>query len=143
MSKIILDSNCKNEFMSYAMRRASQTMEYKPILNYFDKEKVSKLYNHFAKGGTYCNDKGEFWLNGDKEVEISTRITFPNGDRLDLRKDIIAHEKEYFKNNYNDFREENLFHWVWCNIERILRVNYYDLSNDWDIKLYKRIFKTA
>ena len=130
--KIILDESCKKDFIKYALERVKESnSKYHDPKLYMTEESIIKEYNKLINKA-YCNNKGEFYLKGEKIVYIPSKIwitednkLYKAGDVLEDRKTILEYENYCFENDYNLYREENLFDNVYCEIERELRVKYY------------------
>lgn len=149
--RIYFDNTLINDFMIYAMERKEESpTDYKIKLSrYFMLEDVEMLAKYYAEGKKwYCTDKGQTFFDGDEVVSVSRKIWFTNeedqkkyGYCLDNYTDIVNYEKECFKTNRAGFIEENLFHELWCTIERILRCNHENWLSDYDKRILNRARK--
>ena len=151
--RIYYDNTLVNDFINYAMERKAEDnpkMDYK-LSRYFILEDVKALAKCYAEGKKlYCTDKGQTFFDGDEVVSVSRKIWFTNeedqkkyGYCLDNYTDIVNYEKECFKTKRALFIEENLFHWLWCTIERILRCNHENWLSDYDKRTLNRARKQS
>ena len=133
--KIYFDEAHKNPFIDYAMETARGLTEHNThILDYFRVEEVSKIANYFIKKhNTCCNNKGEYWELGELHTSTPTHIyIIASGETITDRCEILEHEQKAFTEDGNAYIEDNLYNDLFCEIERLLRLehgqnlSYYD-----------------
>lgn len=140
--RIYFDNTLVDDFMTYAMERKAGEEKRFRIMKYFTFEDVKALVEYYSDGKKiYCNDKGQTFFDGEERAGMPSIIWLPDGRRIDNYADIIAYEKDEFKTNREGFIEENIFHWLWCDIERILRCNHQNIIDDYDKRLLNRARK--
>ena len=140
--RIYFDNTLVNDFMSYAMERKAGEEKRFRMMQYFTFEDVKALAKYYSEGKKiYCTDKGQTFWDGEEYSSTPSIIWFPDGRRIDNYTDIVEYEKEAFKTDRAGYIEENIFHWLWCTIERILRCNHQNIIDDYDKRILNRARK--
>lgn len=140
--KIYFDNTLVNEFMIYAMKRKAKNEKRSRIMKYFIFKDVEALAKYYAKGKKlYCTDKGQTFFDGMMCASTPSKIWLSDGECLDNYADIIAYEKKELKTDRAGYIESNIFSWLWCDIERILRGEYQNTIDDFDKGILNRARK--
>ena len=138
--RIYFDYTLVDDFMVYAMKRKTESERNYRMMKYFTFEDVNALAKYYSEGKRiYCTDKGQTFFEGEEYSSTPSKIWLDNGTCIDSYADIITFEKEELQRDRSEYIEWNIFHWLWCTIERILRCDYQNIIDDYD----KRILNKA
>lgn len=143
--RVYFDETLIEAFMEYSKENIRTHKHRTELSRYMNEQDIKILAMYFANRSEKfsCNNKGETFEGSEKTGETPTQVWLPNGSVIKDKKKIIQMEQKAFADDYNAYIEFNLFHWIWCDIERILRVNYYDLKGNDDPQTLKRARRYA
>ena len=140
--RIYFDNTLMDDFMVYAMERKVKAENDFRIMQYFTFDDVKLLAKYYANGKKiYCTDKGQTFFEDEEYASTPSKIWLDNGKCIDNYADIIAHENEELKRDRAGYIECNIFHLLWCTIERILRCNHQNIIDDYDKRILNRARK--
>ena len=136
----------KRPFLAYAMKKArdQNILEHSnyTILKYFTLEKVEKITDYYIKKhNTYCNNKGEYYEFGELHTQATKLTDAKTGEILTDYDSISKYLNHIFENNRKDYIEEIMYLNIWCEIERLLRLEYQNKLPDNDRKFLQKVYR--
>lgn len=122
--KIYFDESMLNDFLSYAEERKTKILHLSVNALHMTTEDAKALALYFANTKKYyCTEKAKTFYNGECISFEPVKMWLTDGRILETAKDIEKYLENYLETDKSGFVEDYLYHIIFCDIERILRLN--------------------
>ena len=140
--KMYFDESIVNDFLNYAEERKTKILYLSVNALHMTTEDTKALALYFANTKKYyCTEKAETFYNGDCISFMPVKMWLNDGRILEAAKDIEKYLKNYLETDKSGFIQDYLYNDVFCDIERILRMNRAGNIDESDKRILNRARK--
>ena len=140
--KIYFNESMINDFLSYTEERKAKILHLSVNALHMTTEDTKALALYFANTKKYyCTEKAETFYNGDCISFEPVKMWLNDGRILETAKDIEKYLENCLETDKNEFIHDYLYSIIFCDIERILRLNRSGSLDESDKRILNRARK--